>query len=78
MSTIKSIKAIQVLDSRGVPTVACRVSLDNGTSAEVKVPSGASTGSKEALELRDGESIFLGKGVMRAVKILILLYSLHS
>ncbi len=68
MSAIKSIKAIQVLDSRGVPTVACRVSLDNGTSAEVKIPSGASTGSKEALELRDNESIFLGKGVMRAVK----------
>ena len=67
MSKIKSIQAIQVLDSRGLPTVACRVSLDNNLTAGVMVPSGASTGEKEALELRDGETAFMGKGVQKAV-----------
>ena len=67
MSKIKSIQAIQVLDSRGLPTVACRVSLDNNLTAGVMVPSGASTGAKEALELRDGETAFMGKGVQKAV-----------
>ena len=67
MSKIKSIQAIQVLDSRGLPTVACRVSLDNNLTAGVMVPSGASTGTKEALELRDGETAFMGKGVQKAV-----------
>ena len=67
MSKIKSIQAIQVLDSRGLPTVACRVSLDNNLTAGVMVPSGASTGAKEALELRDGQTAFMGKGVQKAV-----------
>ena len=67
MSKIISIQAIQVLDSRGLPTVACRVSLDNNLTAGVMVPSGASTGAKEALELRDGETAFMGKGVQKAV-----------
>ena len=68
MSKIKSIKAIQVLDSRGVPTVACRVVLENLLTAGVMVPSGASTGAKEAIELRDGKEAYMGKGVLKAVK----------
>jgi enolase len=68
MSKIKSIKAIQVLDSRGVPTVACRVVLENLLTAGVMVPSGASTGAKEAIELRDGNDAYMGKGVLKAVK----------
>ena len=68
MSKIKSIKAIQVLDSRGVPTVACRVVLENLLTAGVMVPSGASTGAKEAIELRDGKDAYMGKGVLKAVK----------
>lgn len=64
---IKSIFAREVLDSRGNPTVACRVTLQSGASAEAKVPSGASTGSHEALELRDGGKRYGGKGVLIAV-----------
>jgi|TARA_B110000914_G_scaffold226320_1_gene250493 enolase len=67
MSKIISIKAIQVLDSRGLPTVACRITLDNLLTAGVMVPSGASTGAKEAIELRDGLDAYLGKGVLKAV-----------
>ena len=67
MTSIKSIKAIQVLDSRGLPTVSCNIVLDSGANAIAMVPSGASTGTKEALELRDGDSLFMGKGVERAV-----------
>jgi len=67
MSKITEIKAIQVLDSRGVPTVSCSITLDNNISAHSIVPSGASTGTKEALELRDGNTDYLGKGVQRAV-----------
>ena len=67
MTSIKSIKAIQVLDSRGLPTVSCNIVLDSGANAIAMVPSGASTGTKEALELRDGDSFFMGKGVERAV-----------
>ena len=54
MANITSVKAIQILDSRGLPTVSCRVETDDGLSAVSKVPSGASTGEREALELRDG------------------------
>ncbi len=64
---IKSIVAREILDSRGNPTVACRVTLKSGVSAEAKVPSGASTGSHEALELRDGGKRYGGKGVLKAV-----------
>ena len=67
MPSIKSIKAIQVFDSRGTPTISCRVDLESGTTYTSMVPSGASTGSREALELRDGGSTYLGKGVQTAV-----------
>ncbi|MFA5185937.1 MAG: phosphopyruvate hydratase [Patescibacteria group bacterium] len=66
-SKITSIIAREILDSRGNPTVACRVTLASGASAEAKVPSGASTGSHEALELRDGGKRYGGKGVLKAV-----------
>jgi enolase len=67
MSTITSVKAIQVLDSRGLPTVSCSIKLSDGSHASAIVPSGASTGTKEALELRDGTNAYLGKGVQKAV-----------
>ncbi|MEN9557967.1 MAG: hypothetical protein RL141_336 [Candidatus Parcubacteria bacterium] len=67
-SKIRSIHAREILDSRGNPTVACRVTLASGASAEAKVPSGASTGSHEAVELRDGGKRYRGKGVLKAVK----------
>lgn len=67
-TTIKSIVAREVLDSRGNPTVACRVTLKSGATAEAMVPSGASTGAHEALELRDGGTRYKGKGVLKAVK----------
>lgn len=67
-SRIVSVHAREILDSRGNPTVACRVTLGSGASAEARVPSGASTGSHEALELRDGGKRYGGKGVLKAVK----------
>jgi len=67
MPNIKSIKAIQVFDSRGTPTISCRVDLESGVTYTSMVPSGASTGSREALELRDGGSAYLGKGVQTAI-----------
>ena len=67
MSVIQSIQAIQIIDSRGTPTVSCKVNLENGICATSMVPSGASTGSREALELRDGNEAYLGKGVSKAV-----------
>jgi len=67
MSTITFVKAIQVLDSRGLPTVSCSIKLSDGSYASAIVPSGASTGTKEALELRDGTDAYLGKGVQKAV-----------
>ncbi len=66
---IKSIRARQIFDSRGNPTVEADVILDNGLMARAAVPSGASTGSNEACELRDGDSTrYGGKGVLNAVK----------
>jgi len=66
---IKKIQAWEILDSRGNPTVRCRVFLDDGAVGIASVPSGASTGKHEALELRDNDSKrFAGKGVLRAVK----------
>ena len=63
---IKKIEALEILDSRGNPTVEVEITLKNGISAKAAVPSGASTGTKEALELRDGdEDRFLGKGVLK-------------
>ena len=67
MSVIYSIQAIQIIDSRGTPTVSCKVTLENGICATSMVPSGASTGSREALELRDSNAAYLGKGVNKAV-----------
>ncbi|MBI4281348.1 phosphopyruvate hydratase [Candidatus Uhrbacteria bacterium] len=64
---IKKIIAREILDSRGNPTVEARVTLANGVSAVASVPSGASTGSHEALELRDGVNRYGGKGVLKAV-----------
>jgi enolase len=65
---IEAIHATEVLDSRGHPTVSAEVRLTDGTSAEASVPSGASTGSHEAVELRDGDPRrYAGRGVLRAV-----------
>jgi enolase len=69
MARIADLKAREILDSRGNPTVEVDVVLDDGTLGRAAVPSGASTGSREALELRDGDaSRFRGKGVLKAVE----------
>ncbi|MDP3702478.1 MAG: phosphopyruvate hydratase [Hylemonella sp.] len=69
MSAIVDIVGREVLDSRGNPTVECDVLLESGTMGRAAVPSGASTGSREAIELRDGDkSRYLGKGVLKAVE----------
>ena len=65
---IKNIEAYEVIDSRGNPTVECMLTLENGTKVNALVPSGASTGEREALEMRDGGSRFHGKGVLNACK----------
>ncbi len=65
---IKNIVAREILDSRGNPTVESKVTLQNGIIGIAKVPSGASTGTHEAVELRDGGNRYGGKGVLRAVK----------
>src|SRR4051812_10226048 len=67
MSTIADIRAREILDSRGNPTVEVDVVLDSGALGRAAVPSGASTGVHEAVELRDGDAAFAGKGVARAV-----------
>ncbi len=67
MSKIEKIQAREILDSRGNPTVEVDVILNDGSCATAAVPSGASTGSKEALELRDSEQRYNGKGVQKAV-----------
>src|SRR6187402_3201216 len=65
---IQSVRGREILDSRGNPTVEVDLTLESGASGRAAVPSGASTGEREALELRDGDSKrFLGKGVTRAV-----------
>jgi enolase len=67
--TIRSIEAREILDSRGNPTIETEVTLDNNIKGRAAVPSGASTGTHEAVELRDGDtSRYLGKGVLRAVE----------
>jgi len=68
MSLIESIHARQILDSRGNPTVEVDVITENGVLGRAAVPSGASTGAHEAVELRDGGDAYLGKGVMNAVE----------
>lgn len=67
MTTIDDVRAIELLDSRGNPTVGAIVTLVSGVEGTAAVPSGASTGAHEAVELRDGGSRFLGKGVQKAV-----------
>ncbi len=67
MAKISSIHARQVIDSRGNPTVEAEITTDTGITGSAIVPSGASTGSREALELRDGDKAFKGKGVLKAV-----------
>src|SRR6476660_9558327 len=69
MSAIVDIVGREILDSRGNPTVECDVLLESGTMGRAAVPSGASTGSREAIELRDGDKKrYLGKGVLKAVE----------
>ena len=72
MSQIKKINAREVIDSRGNPTVEADVYLASGAMGRAAVPSGASTGALEALEMRDGDDArYLGKGVQKAVKNII-------
>lgn len=68
MSIIINIHARQILDSRGNPTVEVDVTTENGFIGRAAVPSGASTGEHEAVELRDGGSAYMGKGVLKAVE----------
>lgn len=69
MAKIRSVKAREILDSRGNPTISVEVKLSDGTIGEASVPSGASTGKHEAVELRDGDKArFNGMGVLKAVK----------
>src|SRR6516164_2716808 len=69
MSRITDIRGREILDSRGNPTVEVDVVLDSGVQGRAAVPSGASTGSREAVELRDGDKKrYGGKGVLRAVE----------
>src|SRR5690606_37173997 len=69
MSSIKSVTGRQIIDSRGNPTVEVDVVLESGVVGRAAVPSGASTGEREAVELRDGDkSKYVGKGVLKAVK----------
>jgi enolase len=68
MSRIREVRAAEILDSRGNPTLEVEIHLDSGARGRAAVPSGASTGSREALELRDGGKRYRGKGVTRAVE----------
>src|SRR5438105_3340608 len=68
MAAIETVVAREILDSRGNPTVEVEIMLDDGAIGRAAVPSGASTGSHEAVELRDGDKKrYLGKGVLKAV-----------
>ena len=68
MTSINSLHAIEILDSRGRPTIQCQLKLESGAMGIVSVPSGASTGSAEALELRDGDpKRYRGLGCLKAV-----------
>jgi len=71
VASIEAIHARQILDSRGNPTLEVEVALDDGTVSKAGVPSGASTGAFEAVELRDGDAEYGGKGVTRAVQAVI-------
>ena len=67
MSKITDVVAREILDSRGNPTVEVKVYTEKGSVGVFSVPSGASTGKKEALELRDNDERYFGKGVLKAV-----------
>ena len=68
MSRIRNVRGREIIDSRGNPTVEADVELESGATGRAAVPSGASTGSREAVELRDGDRArYLGKGVLKAV-----------
>jgi enolase len=71
MAIIEAVGAREILDSRGNPTVEVEVVLDDGSFARAAVPSGASTGAFEAVELRDGEKAYAGKGVQKAVAAVV-------
>ena len=71
MASIEAVGAREILDSRGNPTVEVEVALDDGTISRAAVPSGASTGAFEAVELRDGEPRYGGKGVLKAVNAVL-------
>ncbi|MBW8003622.1 MAG: phosphopyruvate hydratase, partial [Planctomycetes bacterium] len=69
MSIIEYVEAREILDSRGNPTIEVEVELEDGSQGRAAVPSGASTGEHEAIELRDGDKKrYLGKGVLKAVE----------
>src|SRR6187200_1885569 len=68
---IEHVHAREILDSRGNPTIEVEVALEDGTVSRAAVPSGASTGAFEAVELRDGGNRYLGKGVQKAVDAVI-------
>ena len=71
MSVINNIKAYEILDSRGIPTISTEVILKNGVIGKASIPSGASTGVHEALELRDNDkSRFFGKGVLKSISLI--------
>ena len=67
MSKITYIKAREILDSRGNPTIEVEIFTEKGAQSVASIPSGASTGTKEALELRDNDERYFGKGVQKAV-----------
>ena len=71
MAIIEQVGAREILDSRGNPTVEVEVALEDGTLARAAVPSGASTGEHEAVELRDGGDRYGGKGVQKAVNAVL-------
>ena len=76
MTAIQNIHAREILDSRGNPTVEVDVLLEDGSFGRAAVPSGASTGAHEAVELRDGDkSRYLGKGVENAVHAIMRIFS---
>lgn len=67
MATISDVSALEILDSRGNPTLSVSVTLSSGAKGTAKIPSGASTGTREAVELRDGDKArYLGRGVLKA------------
>ena len=71
MALIEQVGAREILDSRGNPTVEVEVLLDDGSFGRAAVPSGASTGAHEAVELRDSDERYLGKGVTKAVEAVL-------